>query len=102
MRRLTGEDDQLGRAEHDSEIEPAIAGLAHRGAGALLVAQDVFFNSRRSSLTTLAANYKLPAIYNQREYVQIGGFASYGCNGTGQVEDDEQEPAHIREPDNDN
>jgi putative ABC transport system substrate-binding protein len=31
-------------------------------------------------LTTLAANHKLPAIYNQREYVEIGGLASYGTS----------------------
>jgi putative tryptophan/tyrosine transport system substrate-binding protein len=67
-------------ASTDSEIEPAIAGLAQNGAGALLVAQDVFFNSRRRQLTTLATNHKLPTIYNQREYVEIGGLASYGTS----------------------
>jgi putative ABC transport system substrate-binding protein len=67
-------------ASTDSEIESAIAGLAQGGAGALLVAQDVFFNSRRRKLTMLANNYKLPAIYNQREYVEIGGLASYGTS----------------------
>ena len=29
---------------------------------------------------TLAARHKLPAIYNQREYSQLGGLASYGTD----------------------
>ena len=70
----------VATASTDTEIEPAIAGLAQGGAGALLVAQDVFFNSRRRQLITLAADHKLPAIYNQREYVEIGGLASYGTS----------------------
>jgi putative ABC transport system substrate-binding protein len=44
------------------------------------VAQDVFFNSRREMLVTLAARHKWPAIYNQREYPQIGGLISYGTH----------------------
>jgi putative ABC transport system substrate-binding protein len=47
---------------------------------ALLVAQDAFFNSRREMLVTLVARHKLPAIYNQREYPQIGGLISYGSH----------------------
>jgi putative ABC transport system substrate-binding protein len=70
----------VATASTDNEIDAAIDGLAHAGAGALLVAQDVFFNSRRLQLTTLAAKHKLPAIYNQREYVEIGGLASYGTS----------------------
>jgi putative ABC transport system substrate-binding protein len=46
--------------------------------GALVVVQDVFFNSRRELLVMLAARYNLPAIYNQREYAEIGGLISYG------------------------
>jgi putative ABC transport system substrate-binding protein len=70
----------VATASTDNEIATAIDGLAHAGAGSLLVAQDVFFNSRRLQLTTLAAKHKLPAIYNQREYVEIGGLASYGTS----------------------
>jgi putative ABC transport system substrate-binding protein len=70
----------VATASTDNEIDVAIDRLAHAGAAALLVAQDVFFNSGRRLLTTLAAKHKLPAIYNQREYVEIGGLASYGTS----------------------
>jgi putative tryptophan/tyrosine transport system substrate-binding protein len=59
----------VATASIDTEIEPTIAGLAQNGAGALLVAQDVFFNSRRRQLTTVASNHKLPAIVNMLKSV---------------------------------
>jgi putative ABC transport system substrate-binding protein len=71
---------EIVRASTEAEIEAAFTALAQRQAGALLVAQDVFFNSHRKLLVTLAARYKLPAIYNQREYAEIGGLISYGTH----------------------
>lgn len=71
---------EIQRASASEEIEAAFAAFAAKQAGALLVAQDVFFNSRREMLVSLAARHKLPAIYNQREYPQIGGLISYGTH----------------------
>jgi putative ABC transport system substrate-binding protein len=71
---------EIVRASTESEIESAFATFAQRGIDALLVTQDVFFNSRRELLVTLAARYKLPAIYNQREYAEVGGLISYGTH----------------------
>jgi putative ABC transport system substrate-binding protein len=67
-------------ASTDAEIDAAFADTAKRGARAVLVAQDALFNSRREAIVKLAARYGLPAIYNQREYVEIGGLASYGTD----------------------
>ncbi len=67
-------------ASTDSEIDTAFATIAAHGASALLVAQDPFFNSRREQLVALANRHKLPAIYNQREFVDVGGLASYGTD----------------------
>ena len=71
---------EIVRASTESELELAFATLAQRGTDALLVTQDVFFNSRRELLVTLAARYKLPAIYNQREFAEVGGLMSYGTH----------------------
>jgi putative ABC transport system substrate-binding protein len=65
-------------ASTDAEIEAAFAGAAQQGARAMLVAQDALFNSRHEAIVKLAARYALPAIYTQREFVEIGGLASYG------------------------
>ena len=64
------------------EIDAALASVAEQGAGALLVAQDPFFGSRREQLVGLAARHKLPAIYVEREFAKLGGLLSYGTNFT--------------------
>ncbi len=46
----------------------------------MLIAQDPFFISRRERLVRLMAHYKLPAIYFQRNFTEIGGLISYGAN----------------------
>jgi putative ABC transport system substrate-binding protein len=64
------------------EIDTAGASIAEQGAGALLVAQNPFFGSRREQLVGLAARHKLPAIYVEREFAKLGGLLSYGTNYT--------------------
>jgi putative tryptophan/tyrosine transport system substrate-binding protein len=71
---------EIVRANTEAEIDSAFAALAQRGTGAVLVASDPFFSSRRKQLAGLAARYKLPTIYNQREYVESGGLVSYGSD----------------------
>jgi putative tryptophan/tyrosine transport system substrate-binding protein len=68
------------RASTEAEIDEAIATVAQQGVHALLVASDPFFSGRREQLVVLAARYRLPAIYNQREYAESGGLASYGTD----------------------
>jgi putative ABC transport system substrate-binding protein len=78
--RVIGRPVDVVRASTDAQIDAAVAGLAEKGAGGLLVCQDVFFNSRRERLIGLAARHKLPAAYNQREYAELGGLVSYGTD----------------------
>ena len=65
-------------ATSPQEIDAAFASLAQQHADALIVAQDILFNTRNEQITALAAHYHLPAIYNQREYPAVGGLISYG------------------------
>jgi putative tryptophan/tyrosine transport system substrate-binding protein len=47
---------------------------------ALFVGVDVFLNNRRAQLVNLASRYTLPAIFSNRDFVEIGGLMSYGSD----------------------
>jgi putative ABC transport system substrate-binding protein len=64
----------------ESEFDGAFGRFVREGAGALLVSADPYFNTRRAQLVALAALYRLPAIYEFREFAVAGGLASYGSN----------------------
>ena len=76
--------DSLGRRVHvvtvtsEQDFDTAFASLERLGVGALLVGADPFFNSRRVQLVGLAARYRMPAIYEWREFATVGGLMSYG------------------------
>ncbi len=66
------------RAANAADIDAAFATLVQRGAGALLVGEDVEFAALRRQIVTLAARHAIPAIYFQKEFVAAGGLISYG------------------------
>jgi putative ABC transport system substrate-binding protein len=78
--RAMGQQIHILHASSDAELEDAFATAARVKAGALQVAADPFFNSRRNFIVALAARYRLPAIYEQREHALAGGLMSYGTN----------------------
>jgi putative ABC transport system substrate-binding protein len=56
-------------ASNDSEIDLAFATLVQRGADALLMSADLFFQIRRNQLVALAARYKVPVMYEWPEFI---------------------------------
>jgi len=65
------------RASTESEFDDAFASLARQGAGGLLIASAPFFASHRNQLVALAAHYRMPPMYHQREFAEVGGLVSY-------------------------
>jgi putative ABC transport system substrate-binding protein len=59
-------------------LDASFASLQREGAGALLVAADPYFDTRREQIVGFAAQQRLPAIYQFREYAVAGGLLSYG------------------------
>src|SRR5262249_51105034 len=68
------------RASDSREIEAAFATLVRNKVNALLIGSDVFFSSRRVQLATLTARHAIPAVWNVREFAEVGGLMSYGTN----------------------
>jgi putative ABC transport system substrate-binding protein len=68
---------------HDtSELESVIAAQTREPNGGLIVMPDNFMIARRVEVTSLAAHYRLPAVYNLRAFAEVGGLLSYGVNET--------------------
>jgi putative ABC transport system substrate-binding protein len=63
-----------------AEIEHGIAGLARSSNGGLIVTASVLAVVHRDLVVKLAANYNLPAVYFQRQFVDDGGLISYGSD----------------------
>jgi putative ABC transport system substrate-binding protein len=59
-------------------ITAAFASMAQKGPAAVLVAAAPFFNSHRALLIAQAAQHRLPAIYEFRQFAVEGGLMSYG------------------------
>jgi putative tryptophan/tyrosine transport system substrate-binding protein len=60
------------------EIEDAFSALVRDRVDGLVVGADAVFVDSRSELVSLAAHHKMPSIYQSRDFVAIGGLASYG------------------------
>src|SRR5512132_3871751 len=64
---------------HDtSELESVVAAQAHEPNSGLIVMPDTFMTEHRSEITSLAARYRLPAVYPYRVFAEFGGLLSYG------------------------
>jgi putative tryptophan/tyrosine transport system substrate-binding protein len=61
-----------------TEYENAFRMAQRDRAGAIQVLPSPVFNTHRRVLIDLAAKYRIPAIYEFRDYVEDGGLMSYG------------------------
>jgi putative ABC transport system substrate-binding protein len=80
--RTMGLDVRFVTASTEPEIDAAFARLAEMRVGALMVASDPFFNSRRHQIVGVATRLAVPAIFHQREFALDGGLMSYGTSAT--------------------
>jgi len=71
---------QIANAGNDQEVEAAFAAFSQRHVGALLVTADPFLTVRRDRIVALAAQHRLPAIYELREFADAGGLMTYGVS----------------------
>lgn len=63
-----------------SEIAKGFKAAVEAGAGALLIPASSILFSRAREVAELAAQSRIPAMYELRPYVEAGGLASYGAD----------------------
>jgi putative tryptophan/tyrosine transport system substrate-binding protein len=64
----------------DDNYERAFASMLAGRAGALFVMSSPYLHGDRTRIIKLAAQHRLPAIYQWRDHVDEGGLMSYGIN----------------------
>jgi putative tryptophan/tyrosine transport system substrate-binding protein len=84
FREIEGTARQLGvtlqslPVRSESEIPPAFAAMAQERVDGLTVVTDPLTWTTRREIIELANKNRVPAVYELREYVDMGGLASYG------------------------
>jgi putative ABC transport system substrate-binding protein len=63
-----------------TEIERGVSDFASEANGGLIVSASALAITYREFIVTLAARYKLPAVYSARDYAASGGLISYGAD----------------------
>src|SRR5262249_27891900 len=78
--RSSGIASMAERVRTGPDLEQAVKRLAEQPQSALVVMPDIYVAQRHNVdlLVSLAARYRLPAIYGYRFYVTAGGLFSYG------------------------
>jgi len=61
-----------------SELDSVVAQQAREPNGGLIVMPGAFPTVHRAEITSLAARYRLPAVYPARFFAELGGLLSYG------------------------
>jgi putative ABC transport system substrate-binding protein len=80
--RTIGQKIYIVNASSKSDIDAAFPTLVRQRADAFLLIGSAFFTGHINQLAALAAQHKLPAVYNLRDYVTAGGLMSYGSSIT--------------------
>jgi putative ABC transport system substrate-binding protein len=78
--RVRGLQIQVLNASTNREIDAAFATFLGKPPDALFVNGDGLFTSRRVQMVQLATLHKVPTIFGNREFVEVGGLMSYGAN----------------------
>ena len=62
------------------EFPATFLAMKENGSDALFVLSDALFNAARQEIARLAAQHRLPSMFEAREFVEAGGLLAYGPN----------------------
>jgi putative tryptophan/tyrosine transport system substrate-binding protein len=78
--RALGLQVEIIKAVRVQETEGAFEEFGRKQVGAVIIGSDPSYFARRDQIVGLAARYSLPAMYEERGYVEAGGLMSYGTS----------------------
>jgi putative ABC transport system substrate-binding protein len=78
--RALGLQIRILNASTSDEINAVFASFVRERPDALFVSGGNIFNSRRAQLVHLASYHRVPAIFPNRDFTEIGGLMSYGSD----------------------
>jgi putative ABC transport system substrate-binding protein len=78
--RTLGVQLQHAGARDPSDLEVAFSTMTRDRADAVIVSNDPFQYAHRARIAELAIKYRLPAMYESRDYPDVGGLISYGVH----------------------
>jgi putative ABC transport system substrate-binding protein len=62
----------------DAELDQAIISLAQEPDNAMIFPPDIFLGTKTRAIISLAAQYRLPAVYSSSIFANLGGLIAYG------------------------
>ncbi len=65
-------------ARGQQDLDAVFKAAVSQQDGALVISPDALFVDQRVQLASLARRYRMPTMYELREYVEAGGLVSYG------------------------
>jgi putative ABC transport system substrate-binding protein len=78
--RTLGVQVRAVEARGPDEIAGAFSRMAHERFEAVLLFPTTMFFNERTRIVALAAKHRIPAMFNAREFVEIGGLIGYGAS----------------------
>jgi putative tryptophan/tyrosine transport system substrate-binding protein len=73
-------DARLYMVHEPGDFSTTFQALVRDGADSVVILSDALFDSVRQTIIALAAQHRLPAMYEASEFVEDGGLISYGPN----------------------
>jgi putative ABC transport system substrate-binding protein len=67
-------------ASNESELDELFPKITSLGVGGLVVSGDPFFLTKREYIGALSLRYRVPVIFQYREFAAAGGLMSYGAS----------------------
>jgi putative ABC transport system substrate-binding protein len=71
---------QAAEVRERDDLEPAFTAIKRERAEALFMIRSPIVNDLAKRIANLAANSRLPAIYDEKRFPQLGGLMSYGTD----------------------